>query len=253
MSTTILEKVFRAHLTFKVVNIDTILKSIATNCIRSKPIDKPSDLFTHLKEYDEEFWTHFPGTSIILNCWIKWIASNLDQPIPAKDITAIRYNIWTNFIKRLGSEPSLICNTGKSKNPHGNILLQLFLQVVEETIYHLFSFDTLSEARYPEYSPPVLDQSNGDTNPYLDLWSENKYPLSEYGDKNTATFLSDVVPQDDFSNVKSRVFVPREDRNGLQVKLHRYGKGKGSEKNKKKQQKKTYKEADEDEDDDDDE
>jgi hypothetical protein len=227
--TDIAPNIFRAHMTFKMVGIDSTLKRIATQCVQHEEIRKPADLFARMKNhYEGEFWCSVPGTSKILETWIKWVAGVLTCPLPPLDISQLRNEIWLNFVNRLGLEPALICSTtGKPDNPHGHVLLQLFLQVVEETIYFQFSLDCVPITTTPEPSSPVHSfHPYGNFEDYVPretftapTYSENNPQFeSSYTQGQSVENESNTEEQ---GKIQSRVFLPKNDRNGLQVKLHR--------------------------------
>ena len=238
------QNLFRAHMAFEMVGIDSTLKRIATKCVQDGSIRKPADLFTRMKNsYEGEFWFSVPGTSKILDTWIKWVAGVLTCPLPPLDISQLRNEIWLNFVNRLGLEPALICSTtGKPDNPHGQVLLQLFLQVVEETIYFQFSLDCVRITTTPE--PPSPVHSFHPYGNFDDYVPRETFPTSAYSENNTQ-FESSYPPgrseqnesnTEEQGKIQSRVFLPKNDRNGLQVKLHRSNREKPRRKDRKKVQ-----------------
>jgi hypothetical protein len=132
------EKVFKANLILKVTNLDALMKQLAHNCVSEHNVSEPRDLFSYLGDSEEKFWRSVPGIVPIILQWFEWAGSALEEEVPSVHTSQLQHMIWINFVRRLSLEPGLICNNKKAKDPHGNITLRLFVQVVEETLYSQF-------------------------------------------------------------------------------------------------------------------
>jgi hypothetical protein len=120
------------------------------------------------------------------------------------------------------------------------VLLQLFLQVVEETIYFQFSLDCVPITTTPE--PPSPLHSFYPYGNFEDYVPRETFPTTTYPDNNPQ-FESSYPPGQSTQNelnteeqvqIQSRVFLLKNDRNGLQVKLHRSNREKTRNKARKK-------------------
>lgn len=235
------EKIFRGHLRIKTQGIDAVVKKIAGGAVDSRrPPRNVHEMFLYLQTQTTEFWNMMPDSIPIVRHWITWAITQLGECSEEVMTRDLQSRIWERFSQRLSLDPWLICsseNTGQSLDPHGNKMLEIFMQVVEDVVYSLFPL--VPKTILTQTSPSF--QSSHRQQPKRPQFTSLFRDLEPLPDEYTEEKLSEGE-HERYENSTSSVYVPTQNHKGLSVRLKRFKKSKNAdEETKKKKEKKEEK------------
>ena len=191
------EKVIKAHLRIELEPTDVLLKKLMGHYQHATI----SDTLKYLQTVSEQFWRERPQAVLIISEWVNQLAIQLRASPTFGDDIKIR--IWTNFLCRVSLDAWLIDKTHKSS---GNQILEIMMNVIEDSIYSQFPFVSVPQA---QLYPPVFERApieNRITVPSL----PPPPPIEEKFDDDEFTTMQKST---------RTLYLPRQDRRGMMIKL----------------------------------
>jgi len=145
------ERVFFSKLRLEMEPTDFILKHLISDCMKQHDVPNNQILFSCLAQYGSKFWDKSDKAMIIIMQWMHHISQQLSQ-IPIVE-NVLKMKIWKNFLCRLSLDSWLILGSSQSKS-NGNRVLEIILDVIQDTIYSQFSLQPIeNKTREREYYP----------------------------------------------------------------------------------------------------
>lgn len=213
-----LSNVFKSKLRLGSIKYDVgkVMKIIASQCNqhmsnydKHNPMknnasheDEVYTLFGNLsknKQFSDHFWNKFDKDNQmiqIIQKWIHWLQQSCFKDYIPNDqlqmsVNNLQFKIYKNFTNQLYLDNWLICKQPKQISTHmhhGNKILDIFIQSVEDTIYSLFSteqkqpIESYNSVSKPSTSYDFDSLDNLDNDDYNN--NNNHNDTNNYNDNN---------------------------------------------------------------------
>ena len=180
----VMERIFLSHIRQELEPAYLVIKRM----IASAPaFAKPQDLFAHLRNMHAEFWTQFPNAISTIMNWAHQLASVVPQPRqPAVFVEDVKTKIWRNLLCRISLDGWLIMPQPAAVpvseqvralieviqgQSHGNQVLGILVEVVQDTIHSMFTLliSPQQQQQQQQSAPPLAFGGGGTSGGSLPL------------------------------------------------------------------------------------
>ena len=225
------KEVFHAKIRIEMEATDYILKKIMGDCVRTNSCGTPRDVFNNLTlNYQNQFWHEFPGAMVIIMAWAQSVSSQ-ETLFFEEDM---KTKIWKSFLSRLSLDSWMIM--GKNQNSNGNLILNIMVDVIQDTIYSQLPLRLVTErprspppppimTSYPDSGRSIFDRFR-DSSLAKSLPNESPAPLPPRTD--FASIPEEGSDDEELKHLQSQsnrhIYVPAADHRGFPVKIKRLAK-----------------------------